>query len=272
MRHSGIDRNGKCEFVIPLYHEFKNKSQCVELVNKFLDNCRKIAKNEDDKGAVNRFRRALDKFYDSHNDPDADAYAIHDGGYCFFMKRHTNFENWKHSFNFCRYDMFDYETNPNGLEYEFIRTEFVPEDAEYEINHDFDQEMFKKSAGSNDGIGSNKLIRGSNVYVKRIEKKEKIEKIKRMKESLKAKQHNPSSNAKSNVNGNVKNVKSKQKGKTTIIDLSKINLNPFASNQIQSNSNASNSQNNTSSQNSNVRIRTITIMCGEVPIKLNIMG
>lgn len=273
MRHSGFDRNGKCEFVIPLHHEFKNKSQCVELVNQFLDNCRDNAKNEDDKEAAKKFDGSvIDKFYDSHNTPDVDAYAIHDGGVCFFMKRHTNFENWKHSFNLCRYDRLDYEINPNGLEYEIIRTEFVPEGAEYEINHDFDQEMFKKSVGNNDGIGSNKIIHGSNVYVKRVEKKEKIEKIKNMKEGLKAKQCNPSSNTKSNVNGNVKNAKSKQKGKTKPMDLSKINSNSFASNQIQSNSNTSNSQSKSSPQNSNIQTKTITVMCGGIPLKLNIMG
>ena len=285
MRHSGFDRNGKCEFVIPLHHEFKNKSQCIELINAFLNNCRDNAKNEDDKEAVKKFRgSAIGKFYDSYNVPDVDAYAIHNDGVCFFMKRHTNFENWKHSFNLCRYDTIDYEIDPNGLEYEIIRTEFVPEGAEYEINHDFDQEMFKKSAGNN-GVGSNKIIRGSNVYVKRVEKKEKIEKIKSMKEEIKAKQCDSSENL--NVKNGNSNVKPKQKGKVKSMNSSKINSNSSASNQLQLQPQSnSNTQSKTTPQNSsasnqpqskpqnsnasNSQGKTIAVMCGGIPLRLNL--
>ena len=166
MRPSGYDKNGNCEFAIPLSSEFSNKDECVKIINKYIDLCLEELINKKYNSFVieniKEIREKIPNFYHINNTSFIEAYVIHNNGVCFCLKRYTNVNGWKHSIEFSSYDEMNYLLNSNPS-YTLIISKYISDDEKYAVEHNFDQEITNKSNNrNNEGL----LVIGSTDYVK----------------------------------------------------------------------------------------------------------
>ena len=214
MRPSGYDKNGNCEFAIPLSSEFSNKDECVKIINKYIDLCLEELINKKYNSFVieniKEIREKIPNFYHINNTSFIEAYVIHNNGVCFRLKRYTNVNGWKHSIEFCSYDEMNYLLNSNPS-YTLIISKDISDDEKYAVEHNFDQKITNKSNNrNNEGllvIGSTDYAKIKNEHTEKV-KKQNVSQQSSEKPSAQTSQH--SQQTQSNVNVNQNNQKQRK--------------------------------------------------------------
>lgn len=172
MRQRGYDNKGNCTFAIPLWHEFLNKEECIQIINKYIDlSLNVLSLSEEKKTIIKEIQGKISKFYDKGKESlSFNAYVLHHKGICFYLCRSTKMNGWNHFIKFCTYNEMDYELS-QSIMYIPLVTKMISNGEQYERNHKFDQKMTDKY-GSDCTMYAIPL--GSTVY-------EELEKVKNVK-------------------------------------------------------------------------------------------